>query len=44
MGVGVEGDGDGGVAQELLDELWVDVPLEQERRASVAQVVKGYLR
>ena len=31
MAIGVEGDGDGGMAQEFLNQLWVDVPLEQER-------------
>ena len=41
MGVGVEGDGDGGVAQKLLDELGVDVLREQDRSAGVAEAVEG---
>ncbi len=40
MGVGVEGDGDGGVAQELLHELGVDVPLKQQGSAGVPEVVE----
>ena len=41
MGVGVERYDDGGVAEELLDELGVDVPLEQERGAGMPEVVEG---
>jgi hypothetical protein len=40
----VEGYGYGGVPKQLLDELRVNAPLEQERRASVTQVVEGDLR
>ena len=42
VGVRVECYDDGGVAQELLDELGVDVPLEQERRAGVGIGQRGY--
>ena len=41
MGVSVEHDRHGGVAQKLLDELRVEVPLEQERRTRVPEVVEG---
>ena len=43
MAVAVEGDGDGGVPEELLDELRVNVLLEEERCARVPEIVKGYL-
>lgn len=41
MTVGVQGDGHGGVSEQRLNELRVDIPLEQERSAGVAQVVEG---
>jgi hypothetical protein len=44
VGVGVEGDHDGGVSQKLLHELQMGVLLEQQRRAGVAQAVEGDLR
>jgi hypothetical protein len=42
--VGVEGDADAGVPQELLDELRVDVPLEEEGGACMPEIVEGDLR
>lgn len=41
VAVGVEGYGNGGVPEELLNELRVNVFGEQERCAGVAQVVEG---
>ena len=40
MGVGVESDGDGGVAQQFLNELRVDSTRQQDGGAGVAQVVE----
>jgi hypothetical protein len=40
----VDGDCGRGVAQKLLHELGVDVPLEEQRRAGVPQVVESNLR
>ena len=44
MGVDIEGDGDGGVTEQLLYELRMDVLLEKKRGTGVPEVVKGYLR
>ncbi len=41
MGVGIERNRHGGVAQKLLDELRVYVPLEEERDAGVSKVTEG---
>ena len=40
VGVGVEGDGDAGVSQKLLNELRMDVFLEQERGTRVPEIVE----
>jgi hypothetical protein len=42
--VGVERDGDAGVAQHLGDHLRVHVLGEQERGARVPEIVEAYLR
>ena len=44
MGVGVQGYGDDGVPKHLGDHLGVHVHGEQERGASVPEVVEAYLR
>ena len=44
MGVGVDGDGDAGVSQEVLDQLGVDATLEEERGAGVPEIVEGNVR
>src|SRR5215208_861605 len=44
VGIDVERDRHGGVAQEFLDVLGVHVAAQQQRRAGVPQVVKAYLR
>jgi hypothetical protein len=43
VGVRIEGDGDGSVAEELLYEFRVYVSLEQERGTRVPEVVEGDL-
>ena len=43
MAVGVEGACDRGAAQQLSNELGVNVLLEQERRARVPEIVEGYV-
>jgi hypothetical protein len=40
MAIGVEGNGDGGVSQESLNQLWVDVPLEQERPLAALSIAQ----
>ena len=44
VGIGVERDRHGGVAQEFMDIRGVDVANEQQRRAGVTQVVDAYPR
>ena len=44
MGVSVEGKGHGGVPQEILNELGMVAPGEQQRRARVLEVVEAYIR
>jgi hypothetical protein len=44
VGVDIEGDGDGGVTEQLLYELRMDVLLEKKRGTGVPEVVEGYLR
>ncbi len=43
VAVGVEGYGNGRVAQELLHKLSVDAPAEKDRGAGVPQVVEADL-
>jgi hypothetical protein len=40
MAIGVEVNGDGGVSQESLNQLWVDVPLEQERPLAALSIAQ----
>jgi hypothetical protein len=40
MVIGVEVNGDGGVSQESLNQLWVDVPLEQERPLAALSIAQ----
>ena len=44
MGIGVERDRHGGVAQEFVDIFGVHIANEQQRRAGVTQVVDAYPR
>ena len=44
VGVSVEGKGHGGVPQEILDELGMVAPGEQQRGARVPEVVEAYIR
>ena len=44
MGVGVEGEGDGGVAEAVACDLWVDAGAEHERSGSMAEVVEAERR
>jgi hypothetical protein len=44
VGVDIEGDGDGGVTEQLLYELRMDVLQEKKRGTGVPEVVEGYLR
>jgi hypothetical protein len=44
VGVGVEGDGYGGVTQEFLNEFGVYAPTEQQGGARVLEVVETYIR
>ncbi len=41
MGVDVQGDAHAGVPEELLHELGVDAPAEQQRGARVPEVVEA---
>ena len=41
VAVGVESNGDGGVPEQLLNELLMNVLREQERGAGVAEVLEG---
>ena len=42
VGIGVQRDGHGSVAQEFLDVLGVHVAGEQQRRAGMTEVVEAY--
>ena len=44
MRVGVQGHNYRGVPQELLHELGVDTPTQEQRGAGVTETVKPYLR
>ena len=45
VGIGIQGDGYGGVSEEFLDDLGVHALAEKERGAGVAEVVEaGLLR
>ena len=41
MRVGIEGYGDGGVSQHLRNDLGVDVPRQEQRRARVPEIVEA---
>jgi len=41
MGVNIQGDGHGAVAQPLLDDLGVDTGQEQERRMGMPQIMEA---
>ena len=43
MAVGIQGNGDAGMPQQLRDNLGVDVLGEQQRGARVPEIVKAYL-
>ena len=41
VGVSIEGDGDGGVPEKLLDDLGMDVALQRQLGAGVPEVVEA---